>query len=248
MKLYMTSSPTGAYRSDAAEDYKGFNPANAMVDNLREDWPECARCLIIAADPDAAMANNEMRFYFEKVLQESKLPISGLDLCDGRNGEEMADRLSEYDMIILGGGHVPTQNAFFHRIGLTEKLKQFEGIVMGISAGSMNCAKVVYAQPELPGESISSVYQRYLEGLGLTEYQVLPHYQAVKDDILDGKRLMEDITYPDSIGRRFYAIPDGSYILQRDGEAAIYGEAYLISEGSIYQINKNQQIYPIYRE
>lgn len=245
MKLYLTSSPTGSYRSNAPEDYKGFNPANSMVDNLKKDWSECARCLIIAADPDAAMANNEMRFYFEKVLRETGLPISGMDLCDSRNGEEIIEGLLGYDMIILGGGHVPTQNAFFHKIGLIEKIKEFDGIIMGISAGSMNCAELVYAQPELPGESISGTYQRYLEGLGLTQCNILPHYQAVKHDMLDGKRLMEDITYPDSIGHKFYVIPDGSYILQREGVPVIYGEAYLMAEGELHQISENGRTFLI---
>lgn len=240
MKLYLTSSPTGSYRGGEPEDFKGFNPANGMVERLKEDWPACARCLVIAADPDAFMGNDEMRFYFEKVIRETGLPISGLELCDGRNGEETAGRIQEYDMIILGGGHVPTQNAFFHRIGLAERMKGFQGIVMGISAGSMNCAETVYAQPELPGESVSSTYQRYLKGLALTRCNVLPHYQAVKDDILDGKRLMEDITYPDSMGHTFYAIPDGSYILQRNGTPVVCGEAYLIAEGAIRRIMENE--------
>lgn len=39
---------------------------------------------------------------------------------------------------------------------------------------------------------------------------ILPHYQDIKDDILDGKRLFEDITYPDSYDKEFYALTDGS--------------------------------------
>ena len=70
--------------------------------------------------------------------------------------------LCAYDVIFLGGGHVPTQNAFFHRIGLREKIRNFDGIVIGISAGSMNSADVVYAQPELPGEAADESYQRFL--------------------------------------------------------------------------------------
>lgn len=247
MILYLTSSPTGSYRSDEPVDYQGFNPANDMVENLKKDWIDSARCLLIAADPDSFHQNDEMRSYFEKILKETGLSISGLDLCDGRNGREMAMRLTEYDMIILGGGHVPTQNAFLHHTGLTGRMKDFKGIVMGISAGSMNCAETVYAQPELPGESISMTYQRYLKGLGLTRCNVLPHYQAVKDDILDGKRLMEEITYPDSIGQHFYAIPDGSYILQRGGVPKICGEAYVIEEGTIHQICRNGEVLTIGR-
>lgn len=236
MILYLTSSPVGSYRAGGAPSYKGFNPENDLVKNLAADWKSEARCLIISANPDAYMENDKMRFFFEKTVKESGLSVSEFDLCDGRNAREIVDNLPSYDMIILGGGHVPTQNTFFHKIGLIQAMKKFDGIVMGISAGTMNCAETVYAQPEIPGESISAVYKRFIEGLGLTRCNVLPHYQAVKDDMLDGKRLMEDITYPDSVGQKFYALPDGSYILQKDGAVTVYGEAYLVSEGKTEKI------------
>ena len=46
-------------------------------------------------------------------------------------------------------------------------------------------------------------------------------YQDTKNRILDGKRLFEEITYPDSMGREFYAIPDGSYLFIKDGNERI---------------------------
>ncbi len=58
------------------------------------------------------------------------------------------------DVILLGGGHVPTQNAFMERIGLKERLRKYEGLIIGWSAGSMNCAEIVYAAPKLEGEAI----------------------------------------------------------------------------------------------
>ena len=64
----------------------------------------------------------------------------------------------------------------------------------------------------------------------------MPHYQAVKDDRVDGLRLMEEITYPDSAGRVFYAIVDGSYVLQTKDRKEIRGEAYRIADGQIQRI------------
>ena len=112
---------------------------------------------------------------------------------------------------------------------------------MGISAGSMNCARIVYAQPELEGESEDPEYQRYMEGLGLTDLMILPHYQEVREHMLDGKRIIEDITCPDSMGNRFYALVDGSYVLCEDDNTTIYGEAYLIQDGEITQICEQGQ-------
>lgn len=230
-KLYLTSSPTGSYRSEEEPDYPGLNPENGLIDELKKDWKDDSSCVLIAATPDAHEMNDEMADFFEEKLIASGLSVKEMVLCDDRNGEEIVEKLEEFDMVILGGGHVPTQNAFFEKIKLREKIRDFDGIIMGISAGTMNCAEIVYAQPELSGESTDPEFQRFIPGLGLTKMMVLPHYQAVKDDVLDGKKLFEEITYLDSVGHKFYVLVDGSYILQRDGKEKVCGEAYLIQDG-----------------
>lgn len=105
----------------------------------------------------------------------------------------------------------------------------------------MNSAEVVYAQPELEGESIDKEYERFLSGLGITKLMILPHYQEVKNDILDGRRLFEDITYPDSYGRKFYALEVGSYFMVEDKATTLFGTAYLIKDGEIKQICEKEK-------
>ena len=245
MILFLTSSPVGIYRSQEPLSYRGFNPANGMVDKLRHFWVEDARCMLISAFPREYELNDRMRADFAGILADTALPCSCMDLCDERNGLQRAAELHSYDFIILGGGHVPTQNDFFRRIGLAEQFQGYRGMVMGISAGTMNCARTVYAQPEMPGEATDPGYRRFIPGLGLTEYNILPHYHAVKHDLVDGLRLMEDITYPDSRGRTFYALTDGSYLLQIDGRAEIRGEAYRIRNGCFSQIAGNGDVCPL---
>ena len=229
MKLFMTSSPMGAYRSTEAPTFKGLDPSNGLVDELISYWRENSHCLLISAFPDEYTVNDRMRADIERIFRETGLSIEYMDICDRRNGVEIISQLSQYDMVILGGGHVPTEKAFFDEIGLRNALQNWDGIVMGISAGSMNCADMVYAQPEMPGEAVDPSYQKFIRGLGL-------NYQAVKDDWVDALRLMEDITYPDSYGRTFYAIVDGSYVLQTEDRKEIRGEAYRIADGKIQKV------------
>ena len=66
---------------------------------------------------------------------------------------------------------------------------------------------------------------------------ILPHYQMIKDDLLDGLRVMEDIAYPDSQGNQFYVLVDGSYIYIENGKEEIFGEAYLLTDGKPSQIS-----------
>ncbi len=240
MIVFLTSSPSGSL--DGSHVVNGLDKTNYFVDNLKKYWKECAKCLIITASPDEYVGNDEMTAFFAKVFREAGLSWSEFLLWDGRDDIMSKEELHTFDVIILSGGHVPTQNRFFHEISLREKIQGFKGIVIGISAGTMNSANVVYAQPEMPGESVDPSYVKFMEGLGLTDIQILPHYQMVKDYVLDGRRLYDDITFGDSYGKQFLVLPDGSYLLSVDGEESVWGEAWVLSDGRMYKLCENSEI------
>lgn len=87
-----------------------------------------------------------------------------------------------------------------------------------------------------PGEAVDPHYKRFLNGLGITDLMILPHFQAIRNERLDGKRIIEDITYEDSWGKRMYALVDGSYVMVSEQETRLYGEAYLIQDGTMKNI------------
>lgn len=247
MILFLTSSPCDDNVPEGIHIPCILNEVNDFVCHIRENWKPLSRGLIISAAPDNYDLNDEMADSFEKAFGYHGLSMASMTICDNRNAAEIAGLMAASDMLILAGGHVPTQNAFFRRIGLRELIKDYAGIVMGISAGTMNCAEVVYAQPEEPGESIDPNYHRFIRGLGLTEVMVLPHYQMVRNNMLDGRRLYEDITYGDSMGQQFYVLVDGSYILVKDGITTLYGEGYLIADGRLTKLCEKGEQYRIER-
>lgn len=233
MTLFLTSSPGGYYTGPERKNFCGLNESNGFVKNLKACWRTDSRVLFISASPEEFARNDEAAGAFQKAFSLEEMSISEVAVCDGRSS--VCD-LKPYDVIILGGGHVPTQNAFFQRIGLREAITGFEGIVIGISAGTMNSAMTVYVQPELPGEAIDPAFSRFIPGLGLTEIMVLPHYQMLREETLDGLRIIEDITLPDSVGRKIYLLVDGSYILVKNGTSRLFGEGYLAEDGSLRKI------------
>ena len=234
MICFLTSSPSGSL--DDSHKVIGLDESNHFVENLRKFWPDHAKSLMISAFPEDISSNDPMRAFFEDITKDAGLSLQCFDIWDDRTEDTSQRRLLEYDVIWLAGGHVPTQNAYFQKIHLMEHIRPFRGIVIGISAGTMNAAETVYAQPELDGESLDPNYQRFIPGLGLTKTNILPHYQMVRNNYLDGRRLFEDITYPNSMGKRFLALVDGSYLLSENGTETVYGEAYQISDGQIRQI------------
>ena len=204
--------------------------ANGLLAKLRSLWPDRAKVLLICGSPDNREKNDGVLSCLRRSFELSGLPWSRFELCDGRN-TEAADAILDTDVVILAGGHVPTQNAFMRRIGLKEKLASFGGLVIAWSAGSMNAAGTVYAGPELPGEALDPAFRRWIPGLGLTDVNIFPHYEALRDDVLDGQRLVEDITFADSMGHEILALNDGSYIVIDETGETLFGEAYRILDG-----------------
>ncbi len=222
-----------------------LDPSNRFLDELRLCFPAPCSALHVCSDPDGW---DKMDFYASAIresFENAGFRFERFRTLDGRNEEQARKLVQGSNLLILGGGHVPTQNRFFHKIGLRGLMKCFDGVVIGISAGSMNSADVVYAMPEEDGEAVDPAYRRFLPGLGLTKTMLLPHYQEIKDDTLDGLRLFEDIACPDSIGKTFYAIPDGSYLFIRSGREELRGEAYMIRDGRITGISTQGSAVPL---
>lgn len=233
MVVFLTSSPCDDNVPEGVKLPCILNEENGFVERMRSWWRPDSKGVIIAAYPCNFALNDEMRDTFEKAFAYHGLTFSKLVMCDARAEEDLEEMINDADFIMLAGGHVPTQNAYFKHLKLKERLKYFQGIVMGISAGSMNAADIVYAQPEEEGESIDPLFERFRQGLGLCKVNVLPHYQMVKDNILDGRRLIEDITFEDSMGQKFIVLVDGSYVMVYDGVAKVYGKSWMISNGKM---------------
>lgn len=240
MKAILTSSLGGYSKINGVRMPEPFPQTNGLLDRLKAIWPENASVLFICADPDAYEKNDNICACFKESFPMSGLSVSHIGICDGRNPEAIDD-LGKIDVLIFTGGHVPTQNKFMKRLRLKEHLSDYNGIIIAWSAGSMNCAGVVYAGPELEGEAVNPLYERWITGLGITDINILPHMQSLKDAYLDGMRVIEDITYADSVGHEVVALNNGSYIMVDDGKTTLYGEAYVIKDGQQTQICKDGQ-------
>lgn len=240
MTVFLTSHIGGYVRKDGQRVPSSLMEDNNLVNNLKRRWPERAKVLFVAANPNDIEKSESYRNAFLYAFPFHGMTIETYSVCDCRNTAAVA-QLADYDVVILSGGHIPTQNSFFQHIGLREKLNSYNGLIIGISAGTMNCAEIVYAHPELEGEAVDPRYQRFIPGLGLTKRMILPHYQRIKDDVLDDLRVFEDVACPDSYGREFYALNDGSYLICENGVEILYGEAYRIRDGRISMICKNNE-------
>lgn len=225
--------------SSVTEDREHLNPANGFVDRLRACWPEPCEALFVCSDPESYQRTDCFAAGVKASFENAGFRFDSFIVLDRRNQGQARTLLERAGLVILAGGHVPTQNRFFRELDLRKLLGGFDGVLLGISAGSMNSAELVYAQPEEAGEAVDPAYRRFLPGLGLTKRMILPHYQMIKDDVLDGLRVMEDIAYPDSMGREFLIFPDGSYLCIENGKETVCGEAWRLRDGVLTPLCAN---------
>ena len=167
MTIFLTSHIGGSVKKAGKRIPSSLLTDNDLVNNLKKRWPQRAKVLFVAANPNDIEKSKSYQDAYLYAFPFHGMSIESYTISDCRDVEAAA-QLADYDVIILSGGHVPTQNAFFREIGLKEKLNTYDGIVIGISAGTMNSAETVYACPELDGEAVDPNYQRFLPGLGLT--------------------------------------------------------------------------------
>ena len=219
---------------------KKFGNHNKILDNIKKYVHKYDNFLFVASDE----FNNEVTDMFANLTFESfnmTLPFKNYNILDSRT-ENLANKLVQNaDLIFLCGGHAPTQNKFLDNINLRDIIKNTNALIIGCSAGAMNMADIVYCPPELDGEAIDPNFNKIYKGLGLTYINVFPHYNDIKDNLVDGVHIINEVVIPDSFKYNIYAINNGSYILI-DDKNYIYGEAYLIKDGKIKKINDNNKV------
>ena len=243
MTLFLTGSPTRFGEPYFTQD-NGFR-AEVQAALAAVTGPNRKpRVLLVSAAPDDRGFTDSVKKGMSDCIHASGIGTEKIVMLDRRNAAKAPELVRWADWIILCGGHVPTQNRFIHEIGLKELMKSFDGVVMGCSAGSMNCADHVYSHPELPGEARDPQYKRWLRGLGLTDINLVPHFEQVRYALVDGLRLFEDVAFPDSWGHRFYTFRDGGYVIQKKGRPAeLRGEAYEITRGAMHRISEENKSY-----
>ena len=243
MTLFLTGSPTRFGEPSFTED-NGFRAEVKAALAAVTGPGRKPRVLLVSAAPDDKGFTASVKKGMSECIHKSGIQTAEIVMLERKNADRAPELVKQADWVILCGGHVPTQNRFIHEVGLRELLQGFPGVVMGCSAGSMNCAEDVYSHPEMPGEAVDPNYRRWLKGLGLTDIQLVPHFEQVRHARIDGLRLFEDVAFPDSWGHRFYTFRDGGYVIQKDGKPAeLRGEAFEITRGAMHRICEENKSY-----
>ena len=199
--------------------HNGFNAQTAEV--FRQKISKRNKFAFVASEFEKIHEKTDKYFhFFLNMFEEADIHFEEAYVIDGRmSADEAQKRLAEADVIWLSGGDTPTQFRYFQEYGLDTVIKQHDGIIIGMSAGSINMAKT-----SICTLSCGHFKQEIYNGLACVDISVEPHFirNEVSDELID---LSKKYT--------IYGLCDESFIVCSGETIEFYGEIYILSHGNI---------------
>ena len=155
--------------------------------------------------------------------------------------DEMSEQILESDLVYLLGGNPHDQTRYIKGNNLDTILHSYNGIIVGVSSGSMTMSENVIVPP--CGEKYPT--QDVRKGIGLTNLSVFPHidYSLNQETIetKDGNIQMEDLL---SISNSYdiLGLPNESIIRCSNDAIHLIGDLpHLLSGGNVYDTKVTEE-------
>lgn len=205
--------------SDISKE-QGFN--EIQREYLKKDIKNNDTIVFIATTFDDYEKND---LYYNNLIKHFKnidITFNKAYLIDNRVDKDLAkDYILKSNIIFLMGGDTKKQIDSVKEYDLFEILKSKEGIILGVSAGSMNqSSRVVYKN-----DYNNYVIEDY-EGLGYIDINIYPHLDFNNIDYL--KEVFEVSNYT-----KIVALPNDSFIRIENNNIDFVGEYYTIQNSKI---------------
>ncbi len=161
--------------------------------------------------------------HFLALLADAGIRFNESFVVDGRmTPDEAIKTVAEANVVWLAGGDTPTQFGYFQKYGLTDIIRRHSGTIIGMSAGSINMAKIAICTLTC-GHTEQLIYP----AIGCVDISVEPHFDArnVTDELIN---LSQDHT--------IYGLCDDALIIHRNGETTFHGDVYKLRGGIITKL------------
>lgn len=234
MRLFLASNIGSIKKENGNKTPVKFFEDNKFLKNMKESIKDYNKFVIIASDPDNYELNDNYLKLDTEILALSGLKFKESLVLDNRNKEDIGNILKNSSLIFLSGGDTFKQNMFLNAIKLKDYIKETDACIIGISAGAINSAEIVFNSPENEKDLTHSAI---LKGLALTTINVEPHF-----DLDNPNKIQMDSIIKESNNRIIYGLPDKSYIFNNK----VYGKCYRIYKENIELISKDDEIIDIY--
>lgn len=212
MKIY--------YMLSGNDKEKGFY--NSIIEYFQKDIKNNSNITVIASSFDKYEKND---LFFNKTIKffnDININFKNTHLIDSRiSKEEAKDLIETSDVVYIMGGDPYSGMQSINSYELKEVLRNFNGIIIGVSAGSMNMnANICYVD-----EDDEKTIIEYT-GLELADFNIYPHLDFNNIDYL--KEIFRV-----SKQQKTIALPNESFIRIENNIPEIIGEHYFVEDETI---------------
>lgn len=204
-------------------DFSKDNGFSLIADDFKKDIDVYKSIVFIASCPTIGEVTDKYVEMYLSWFEKIGIHFEEKVVLDNRmENKDMLTAINNASLIYLMGGTTPLQMKFLKENQLLDAIKQISCVVMGLSAGAINMAKLSIL-------TISSGHekQKVYKGIGLVDLSVEPHFR------LDNfNKELKELSYKYLV----YALCDESAIIIRGEEYSYYGDIYLLKDGNLEKI------------
>jgi len=160
---------------------------------------------------------------FLKMFSDCGITFGSSMVIDSRISRKTAqDTVRNADVLWLAGGYTPTQFAYLESYGLIPYIREQKGVIIGMSAGSINMAKTAICTLTCKHDKLE-IY----EGLGLVEFSVEPHFDKnnISNELLELSKKY-----------KLYGLCDDGAIICTENNTLYLGDVFLIDNSNVTKV------------
>lgn len=206
------------YLFSGIDKVNGFTKMQAKY--LKKDLSGDITITFIASSFDKYDVNDDYYNNMLKFFSDIGVNIKKSYLIDDRLSKEASIKhLNLSDAVFIMGGYPSEEMNNINKFDLINSLCEFDGVIMGVSAGSINMNKTVCF---IDKDGSITEYN----GIGITDFNLAPHFNFDRKDYIKEIELV-------SKKYKTLALPNDSFVIVNNGKIKIIGDHYFFNDGKI---------------
>ena len=193
-----------------------------LTENIKKDLVSYDSLVFICSSPDDYERTD---YYYNsniKWLNSGGIKFNNYHLLDNRIDRSEANNYIKYSScVVLMGGITREQIEYIKENNFIETLQNYNGVIIGISAGAINLAVKSLCLEE--AKNVETI--RY-NGIELTDKIIYPHFSIDDPEIVG-----ELVKY--SKDTVIYGICECGAIIERENETIYLGDIYKLSNNKV---------------
>lgn len=201
--------------------FSGLDKVNGFTKKqkefLKKDIKNNMNIVFIASLFDNYERNDIKHKELVKLFNDINIKFNSIYLIDNRiDSNKSKELIKKSDIIFLMGGDPKKEMDSIIEYDLVSDIKTKEGIIIGVSAGSMNQITNVIYKDEID----NNILIKY-KGLGFFDTNIYPHID------INNKEYLQEIFEVSKYGK-ILCLPNSSFIRIENNKVDIIGEYYYI--------------------